>query len=244
MKWILRNKFWLHFFPLTVFMLFISLSLFSQSKVSNNNGLSTVNHIRELSNEIAKNPDNQMINVKKAIPSIVLDLKYATTNNFMHQKLYPPVKTTYLRSPAAVALKKVVEELAVQGLGIKIWDAYRPYAVTKLMWEKIKDPRYVADPSKGSGHNRGISVDLTLINLSTGEELSMPTGFDNFSDTAHALFSSLPPEILTNRKVLKTVMEKYGFIQLETEWWHFYLPHSSDFSVLNLSFKQLRKMDK
>lgn len=243
MKWILRNKYWLHTLSVTVFILLISLSLFSQSKVFNNNGLSIVNQINELKKEIKDNPANKMVNLRKAIPSIVLDLKYATKNNFMHQKLYPPIRATYLRKPAAEALKLVVKELETQGLGIKIWDAYRPYAVTELMWEKIGDPRYVADPSKGSGHNRGVSVDLTLINLSTGEELKMPTGFDNFSDTAHANFSSLSPEILKNKGLLKTVMEKYGFIMLDTEWWHFYLPKSSDFSVLNLSFRQLGKID-
>lgn len=239
----MRNKFWLHKPAILLFMLLTSLSLFSQSKVSNNNGLPIVNHISELKEEITQKPQNKMVNLMKKLPTIVLDLKYATKNNFMHQKLYPPIKTTFLRKPAAEALKKVVEELAIQGMGIKIWDAYRPYAVTELMWRKIGDPRYVADPAKGSGHNRGVAVDLTLINLSTGKELPMPTGFDNFSDTAHAGFSSLSPEVIKNKNILKTVMEKYGFIMLDTEWWHFYLPRSSDFSVLNLSFRQLGKLN-
>jgi D-alanyl-D-alanine dipeptidase len=237
-----RNKFWLCTLPASIFFLMTSLPLYSQSKVFNNNGLSVVNDITELKREIKENPGNRMVNLKKIMPSIVLDLKYATKNNFMHQKLYPTIRSTYLRKPAAEALKEVLKELETQGLGIKIWDAYRPYAVTKLMWEKIGDPRYVADPAKGSGHNRGVSVDLTLINLSTGKELPMPTGFDNFSDTAHANFSSLSPDILNNKNLLKTVMEKHGFIMLNTEWWHFYLPNSSDFSVLNLSFKKLGKL--
>ena len=88
------------------------------------------------------------------------------------------------------------------------------------MWEPIKDERYVADPKKGSGHNRGIAVDLTLINLKTKEELPMGTGFDNFSDTAHQTFTALPEQILQNRNLFKNFMEKYGFKALETEWWH------------------------
>lgn len=243
MKWIMRNKLWLHSPAMTLFILLISLSLFSQSKVFIKNGLSIVNHITELKKEINKNPDNSMVDLRKAMPFIVLDLKYATKDNFMGEKLYPRIRTTYLRRPAAQALQMVEKELQKEGLGLKIWDAYRPYAVTELMWEKIRDPRYVADPSKGSGHNRGVSVDLTLINLNTEQELPMPTGFDNFSDTAHADFPSLSPEVLKNRKLLRTVMEKYGFIALTTEWWHFYLPNSSDFSVLNIPFKQLRKLD-
>ena len=243
MIWIMRIKFRIRSSVLMLFLLMVSCSLFSQSKVSNNNGLSIVNHRTELKEEIIKNSNNRMVDLRKAMPFIVLDLKYATKDNFMRQKLYPRIRTTYLRSPAAEALKKVMNELQAQGLGIKVWDAYRPYNVTELMWKKIKDSRYVADPSKGSGHNRGISVDLTLINLTSGRELPMPTGFDNFTDTAHADFPSLSQEVLANRKLLKTVMEKYGFIALDTEWWHFYLPASSDFSVLNLSFKQLGKAD-
>lgn len=245
MKWIVRNTTRLHIYPIiTVVLLFISAPTYSQSKVSNINGLTIVNRVSELKKETKENPKNGMINLRKAIPSVVLDLKYATEDNFMNEKLYPRIKTTYLRKTAAEALQKVAKELDAQGLGIKIWDAYRPYAVTQLMWEKIKDPRYVADPSKGSGHNRGVSVDLTLINVNSGEELKMPTGFDNFSDTAHADFSALSTEIIKNRSILKTVMEKHGFIGLDTEWWHFYLPNSSSFSVLNLSFKQLRKMNR
>jgi D-alanyl-D-alanine dipeptidase len=111
------------------------------------------------------------------------------------------------------------------------------------MWEKVKDDRYAADPSKGSGHNRGAAVDLTLIDATTGEELPMGTGFDNFSDTVHSDFKNLSPEILKNRDLLKTIMEKYGFKQLSTEWWHFYLPNSSSFELLDISFSGLKKLD-
>jgi zinc D-Ala-D-Ala dipeptidase len=205
--------------------------------------LTVIGNIKVLQNEINNDSSLQMINLQKYIPGIDLDLKYATRDNFMHEKLYPPVHTTFLRKPAADALKKVVEDLKDQNLSLKIFDAYRPYSVTEKMWEKVKDDRYAADPRKGSGHNRGAAVDLTLINLKTKKELLMGTGFDNFTDSAHADFKDLPDSILANRNLLKSVMEKYGFKQLSTEWWHFYLPNSS-FELLDISFADLKKMDK
>ncbi len=216
----------------------------AQSKIVNKYGLTIINSTKILQKEIDSNQANKMVDLRKAIPGIKLDLKYATDQNFMHQKLYPPVHTTFLRNPAVDNLKKAVHELGNQNLGIKIFDAYRPYSVTEEMWEKVKDSRYAADPSKGSAHNRGAAVDLTLIDLKTGKELPMGTGFDNFSDTAHPDFTNLPVEILQNRKTLKNVMEKFGFKQLSTEWWHFYLPNSSSFQLLDISFSALEKMDR
>ena len=136
------------------------------------------------------------------------------------------------------------DELVKQGLGLKLFDAYRPYAVTVLMWELIKDERYVANPKNGSGHNRGIAVDLTIIDLQTGKELNMGTGFDNFSDTAHHSFTALPKEVMRNRTLLKTIMEKNGFKSLDTEWWHYSWPGAPHFDVLDISFRKLKKNQK
>ncbi len=212
----------------------------SQSNVVNKYGLNVVNDVKLLESEITIDSNKQMINLRKAIPNISLDLKYATTDNFMHQKLYPLLQTTYLRLPAAKALIKVISDLKNQNISVKIFDAYRPYSVTEKMWEAVKDDRYAADPAKGSGHNRGIAVDLTLIDLHTKKELPMGTGFDNFSDTAHVDFKELPENILENRMLLKTTMEKYGFKSLDTEWWHFSLPNPDDFELMNLSFDELK----
>ena len=216
----------------------------AQSKIPNKYGLIVIDNTKVLQKEIAENNDNKMVDLKHFIPGIQLDLKYATLENFMHEKLYPPIKTTFLRKPAAEKLKDIVNELKKQNLTVKIFDAYRPYSVTEKMWEKVPDDRYAADPAKGSGHNRGAAVDLTLVNLNTGKELPMGTGFDNFSDTAHPDFKNLPEEILQNRNLLKTVMEKHGFKQLSTEWWHFYLPNSSSYELLNIPFSDLKKMNK
>ena len=229
------------FFLITIFT---NNSLSAQSNVSNKYGLYVVNDVKTLQKQINQNPYRQMIDLSRLKPGIIFDLRYTTTNNFMHEILYPPLHTTWLRKPAADALDKAAKEFALLNLEIKIFDGYRPYSVTERMWEPIKDDRYAADPAKGSGHNRGISVDLTLVDLNTGEELLMPTGFDNFSDTAHQSFMDLTPEVLKNRALLKSVMEKYGFIALSTEWWHFYLPNASNYELLNIPFKDLRKLKK
>jgi D-alanyl-D-alanine dipeptidase len=156
--------------------------------------------------------------------------------------MYPAgTKATYLRLPAARALSGVQEELEKQGYGLLIFDAYRPYAVTVKFWELVKDERYVANPARGSGHNRGIAVDLTIIEKRTGKQLNMGTGFDNFSDTAHHSFKNLPAEILSNRNLLKQVMEKYGFKVYNEEWWHYSWPDAARFEILDLDFRKLRK---
>ena len=185
-----------------------------------------------------------MLSINKSIPGIIVDLKYCGTDNFMKQKLYPYSNDTYLRKQAVLSLAAVQKKLNEKGLGLKIWDAYRPYAVTEKMWEPVKDDRYAADPKFGSGHNRGVAVDLTIIDLVTKEELNMGTGFDHFSDTAHVNFKFLSETVLHNRFLLQKLMEENGFKVLSTEWWHFYLPDAKKYELLNLSFKQLKKINK
>lgn len=196
---------------------------------------------KEYKKQVKADAEKKMIEVKTFIPSLVYDLRYAGTNNFTHRAMYPEhTSQTYMRLPAAIALGEVMDELKPKGLGLKIFDAYRPYSVTVAFWELIKDERYVANPSRGSGHNKGIAVDLTIINLKTGEELNMGTGFDNFSDTAHQDFTSLPEEVLQNRALLKTTMEKHGFKAFETEWWHYFLANGDKYEVLDISFNKFK----
>jgi zinc D-Ala-D-Ala dipeptidase len=189
-----------------------------------------------------EDPSKKMVELKSAIPGIVYDLRYATTNNFMKRLMYPAgTSVTFLRQPAVDALQKVQTELNLKDLGVKIFDAYRPYSVTVKFWELVRDERYVANPSRGSGHNRGVAVDLTIINLKTKQELNMGTGFDNFSDTAHQNFTRLPEAVLENRKLLKTIMEKYGFKPYADEWWHYSWPDAARFELLDIDFKKLSK---
>ena len=216
-------------------------NLCAQDTSLNKYGLWVIKDARSFNATVQTDSNKRMIDIA-LIPNIVLNIRYATRNNFMHKKLYPSITTTYLRLPAVKALEYIQSELNKMDLGLKIFDAYRPYSVTEKMWEPIKDDRYVANPKKGSGHNRGIAVDLTVINLKTKEELPMGTGFDNFSDTAHQTFKALPEQILQNRNLLKDAMEKYGFKSFETEWWHYSLPNAKDFEILDLGFKKLRKI--
>lgn len=191
---------------------------------------------------VASDSNQAMLNISKLIPGIAIDLRYASTNNFMHRAMYPyGTSVTYMRLPAAKALLRVQQELNKQGLGLKIFDAYRPYSVTEKFWELVHDERYVADPKKGSGHNRGIATDLTIINLQTGTELNMGTGFDDFTDSAHHTFTALPANVLANRKLLKETMEKYGFKKFDTEWWHYSLPDAEKYDVLDLDIAKGKK---
>ena len=181
-----------------------------------------------------------MVELKSLIHNLQYDLRYACKDNFTGKRLYPRnTHTTYLRLKPALALAKVAEELKEKGLGIKIWDAYRPYRTTIQFWELIHDERFVANPSKGSGHNRGTAVDLTLVDLKTGKELEMPTPFDDFSPAAYHGATNIDDTRIRNRILLKTTMEKFGFVPLETEWWHYSWPGASAYDVLDLSFKAL-----
>ena len=204
--------------------------------------LRVLNHTSEMKAAVKLSELNMMVDVQKIIPDIKLELAYTTPNNFMHTVLYPPTTTTFLRLPAAQALKKVQDALQKENLSLKIWDAYRPYSVTLKMWDLIHDDRYVADPSKGSGHNRGIAVDLTIVSLKDGKELDMGTGFDNFTDSAHQDFTKLSTAVLNNRKLLRNLMVENGFAIFPTEWWHYYYSEGQ-FDILDFSFEDLMKME-
>lgn len=192
---------------------------------------------------IDSSENNKMFDLKILIPDIVLDLRYNTANNFMQTKLYKKAKTTYLRNLAANAILEGQKILRAKGYGFKIFDAYRPYSVTKKMWDLIHDDRYVANPAGGSGHNRGTSVDLTIVDLKTGVELDMGTGFDNFTDSAnHSFTAKLPMQIIVNRYLLENTMKQIGFRRLETEWWHYSWICKAPYDVLDFSFKTIRKL--
>ena len=201
----------------------------------------TVKNARIYRQQVNADSLQKMIEIKTLIPNVIYDLRYATNNNFTHTKLYKNGNSTFLRLSVTRALQGVQNELNEKGYGLKIFDAYRPYAVTKKMWDLIHDDRYVADPSKGSGHNRGLAIDLTIIRLIDSSELDMGTGFDNFTDSAHHTFKNLDSTVLQNRSLLKQTMEKYGFKAFETEWWHYSWPNDRNYEVLDIDFKKLAK---
>lgn len=151
--------------------------------------------------------------------SIQLDIRYATTNNFVGQVLYGCARC-FLRPAAARAVLAAHQELKKEGLGLKMFDCYRPRDVQWKLWEIYPQPGYVADPRKGSIHNRGGAVDLTIVD-STGQELPMGTDFDFFGPKANHTFTDLPKEVLANRLKLKSLMRDHGFSAIRSEWWHY-----------------------
>ena len=206
--------------------------------------LKIINSPAEFLQSINIEPKLKLIELKSIIPHIQYDLKYATKDNFTKVRLYPALtKHTYLRNDPATALAKAAKELEEKGLGIWVWDAYRPYHVTVNFWNLIKDERYVAHPAKGSGHNRGIAIDMTLYDLKTGALLDMPTTFDDFSEKAHHGFEGISPVQKANREMLRSIMEKYGFIKFQTEWWHYYWPNGEQYDVLDFNFNQIKKIN-
>lgn len=171
--------------------------------------------------------DSDLVDLADVDSSIVIELRYATTNNFTGQVIYPS-KRAFLRKGVAEKLERVQESLEEMGLGLKVWDAYRPFSVQKRFYKMVPDDRYVARPTEdgglpvdGSKHNRGAAVDVTLIDLKTGRELEMPTRFDDFSKSAHRDFMGCTTEAKKNRKILEDAMKAEGFEPMPTEWWHF-----------------------
>lgn len=183
--------------------------------------------------------DEQLVDLEKEIPGIVLDIRYATTNNFTGQQLYPVAKC-FLRRAAAEKLREVANELKASGLGLKLFDGYRPLSVQKKMWEVYPHEGYVANPKKGSRHNRGAAVDLTLIRLSDRSELPMPTPYDDFTEKAHRDFKDLPEEQIRNRELLERVMTRHGFRGLPTEWWHFDFGDWRRYEILDVDYSRIR----
>jgi len=213
----------------------------TQTSIDTTKAIKIVKSIEAYRSTAGIDSNQRMVSLQQYVSGIVLDLRYASLNNFMKRLMYTEQPNfTFMRLPAAKALALVQKELNSQGFGLKIYDAYRPYFVTVKFWELVHDDRYVADPKKGSGHNRGIAVDLTIINLATKKELDMPTGFDNFTDSAHHDFMALTPEVLRDRALLKETMKKYGFTEFATEWWHYSLPSPEKYDALDLSFGQLK----
>jgi D-alanyl-D-alanine dipeptidase len=144
--------------------------------------------------------------------------------------------------PVAYAIQKVQDSLRYHGLGLKIYDAYRPYAATLLFYQVYPDTNFVASPRSGSRHNRGCAVDLTIVERATGKELSMPTQFDDFSDKANPTYTNLPDSVKANRKFLFELMAHFGFKPISTEWWHFDFTGWEKYPLMDLSFEELDKV--
>ncbi|MCF6243238.1 MAG: M15 family metallopeptidase [Bacteroidales bacterium] len=179
-------------------------------------------------------PENALINLKEFIPAVTVKLAYASKNNFTKTRLYP-CNICFIRYKVAKALLEVQEELKPKGMSLIFYDCYRPYHVQKLMFIKFPVKGYVAPPKGGSIHNRGLAVDLSIIDKN-GKELDMGTGFDTFSVKAHHSYTGFTDTILNNRLFLKKLMIKHGFSPIRSEWWHYNFQPTHQFPVINDDF--------
>jgi D-alanyl-D-alanine dipeptidase len=183
----------------------------------------------------------ELVELVKLDPTIKLDIRYATTNNFLGTPVYTQARA-FLQRPAAEAVLRAHRELKARGYGLIVHDGYRPWYVTKIFWEATPDDKkiFVADPAKGSKHNRGCAVDLSLYDLTTGKEVKMPSGYDEMTDRAYSDYAGGTAEERALRALLRQAMESQGFTVNPTEWWHFDYKDWQEYPIMNIRFEDLR----
>jgi zinc D-Ala-D-Ala dipeptidase len=184
-----------------------------------------------------------VIELIKLDPTIKLDIKYATDDNFVKMQVYPEAKA-FLQPAAAEGVVRVHKLLGEHGKGIVIYDGYRPWSVTKLFWETVslEDRIFVADPAEGSKHNRGCAVDLGIFDLKTGIPVPMPSEFDEFTDRASPDYTGGTAQERRNRDLLRILMEANGFIVNRNEWWHFDLIGWEKYPIYDLAFSEIENL--
>jgi len=179
--------------------------------------------------------DTTFVNLKDYSKDFVYDMKYATDDNFLKAKVYDCAEC-FLRLKTVEALIAANKDFMKKGYKIKLFDCYRPLSIQKKMWEIVSNPEYVADPKKGSIHNRGGAVDISIVDTA-GKEVDMGTPFDFFGIQAGHNYTKLSKKVLSNRKYLKKVMVKNGFNSFDSEWWHYNLKTGLQDKVSNQKWK-------
>lgn len=187
----------------------------------------------------AKKPE--LVEVAKLDPTIKLDIRYATDNNFMSAAFYSSQRA-FLQKPAAEALARAHRKIKKHGFGILIYDAYRPWHVTKMFWDATPPDlkNFVANPKSGSRHNRGTAADVTLYDLKTGKPVDMTSGFDEFSSRAYPDFTGGTSLQRWHRDILIALMKEEGFTVNSCEWWHFDYKGWEQYPVMNVTFEKIR----
>ena len=192
---------------------------------------------------VKADPDNQLVDLREIIPDAIFDVRYATANNLIGRPLYPTADV-FMRKPAALALRQVHENLKQLGFGLVFHDGYRPYEITELFYEVIKDTTYVADPRKGSRHNRGMAIDLSMFDRKTGQMVKMPSEYDETTQRAHHDYQEGDVEALQNRQILKDAMLDVGFQIYPFEWWHYDFKGWDQCQTYDIWHKKIRKVNK
>jgi D-alanyl-D-alanine dipeptidase len=187
-----------------------------------------------------RQPD--LVELVRLDPSLRLDIRYATKRNFLGRPVYKEARA-FLQRPAAEALVRVNSALRRKGYGLVIFDGYRPWNVTKAFWDATPEDKkqFVADPQKGSRHNRGCAVDLTMFDLRTGREVSMPSEYDEMTERSHINYQCATPEAKALREMLRAAMEAEGFNVYEPEWWHYDYKDWKQYPILNIGFSKIGK---
>lgn len=189
----------------------------------------------------ASPPYDHLVPLETVQPPCLAEVRYATRHNFTGRVLYP-LPRVFLHRDTARALTRVQRDLQKRGLGLKVWDAYRPLSVQWKMWNLVRDERYVSNPAKNKGrHTRGTAVDVTLVDK-LGRELPMPSDFDDFSERAHRGYKGGTAAQRYHRQLLEDVMRKHGFVGYPTEWWHFDLANWESYPPLDLSIEDLVRL--
>ncbi|MDO8966890.1 M15 family metallopeptidase [Algoriphagus sp.] len=219
-------------------LLFLNRGVFGQS--SNSYGLEILTSLEEYRQTVALDSNKRFVRIVDYLPNVIMDIKYAGKENVFYTQLYPR-EIAICRLPVAKALAEVQKELNEQNLGLKIYDGYRPYSITVKMFEILPDTVYMGLPWQGSKHNRGIALDLTLVDLETGQELKMPTPFDALVYASHPEFMKLPEVAIRNRELLKGTMKKHGFTVDPVEWWHYNYIDNRVYELLDISIDELEK---
>jgi zinc D-Ala-D-Ala dipeptidase len=185
-----------------------------------------------------RKPD--LVELIKLDPTIKLDIRYATSNNFLGRPVYTEARA-FLQRPAAESLVRANKAIRRKGYGLIIHDGYRPWSVTKTFWDATPDDKkqFVADPSQGSRHNRGCAVDLSLFDLKTGKEVVMPSGYDEMTERSHINYTGGTDEQRRLRDILRAAMEVEGFAVYEPEWWHYDYKDWKEYPIQNIQFSEI-----
>ena len=184
----------------------------------------------------------ELVELRDLDPTLRLDIRYATSENFLGRPVYKEARA-FLQRPAAEALVRANRALRRKGYGLVIHDGYRPWSVTKIFWDATPDDKkeFVADPAKGSRHNRGCAVDLSMFDLKTGKLVEMPSSYDEMSERSHINYQGGTEEARRLRDMLRAAMEAEGFAVYEPEWWHYDYKDWKEYPILNISFSEIGK---
>ena len=227
-------------------LLLFSAMLFSPCWFANECRICHMSYVGAASQEMPREKGDfrapDLVELVKLDPTIKLDIRYATSNNFLGRPVYKEAHA-FLQRPAAEALLRVNRKLREKGYGLLVFDGYRPWSVTKLFWDSTPQDKkkFVADPSQGSRHNRGCAVDLTLYDLRSGRQVEMPSGYDEMTDRSYPDYLGGTSEQRWHRDLLRRAMETHGFKVYEAEWWHFDFHDWRSYPILNTRVEELAK---